>query len=253
MTSGGTIYAIGSPGTLWVKIGCTTLSVDIRLKQIQHGTPTPLTIIAAAPVAADLLRIERQIHRILADVRRQGEWFATAMNKAILTALITEARKDIREMDAVYADPSMTPQTQAIAGTVPDTVTDTPAYAEPVPVTAAPAPQTLGAMIRATRLGYGMTVAELARRTQLSAVALSAIEHGRVALPNFAVVASIARALKVSLDTFAEADMPSPSRKKPARTPRTRKAKEPATATVTDTAALHKTPRRRKPQAAPAD
>src|SRR5688572_12697009 len=97
--------------------------------------------------------------------------------------------------------------------------------------------QTLGAMIRATRLSYGMTVAELARRTQLSAVALSAIEHGRVALPNFAVVASIARALKVSLDTFAEADMPLPSRKKSARTPRARKAQETVTDTATDTRA----------------
>jgi transcriptional regulator with XRE-family HTH domain len=107
-------------------------------------------------------------------------------------------------------------------------------------------------MIRAARLSYGMTVAELARRTQLSAVALSAIEHGRVALPNFAVVASIAHALKVSLDTFAEADMPLPSRKKPARTPRTRKAVT-ATVTVTGTDTPHPPARRRTRQAASAD
>ena len=117
--------------------------------------------------------------------------------------------------------------------------------------------QTLVAMIRAARLNYGMTVAELARRTQLSAVALSAIEHGRVALPNFAVVASIAHALKVSLDTFAEADMPLPSRKKPARTPRTRKAKEPQPQAVTDTVpgtdAPQSPPRRRTRLTAPAD
>jgi transcriptional regulator with XRE-family HTH domain len=62
----------------------------------------------------------------------------------------------------------------------------------------------IGQRIRAARLKYGMSQAELARRVRVSTVAMNDLEMGRTVDPHFSVVERIARALHISLDTFAQ-------------------------------------------------
>jgi len=61
-------------------------------------------------------------------------------------------------------------------------------------------PETLGDRIRAARLRYGMSQAELARRVGVSTNAMNAMELNRVRNPGVLQVKAIAQVLGVSAD-----------------------------------------------------
>ena len=60
--------------------------------------------------------------------------------------------------------------------------------------------ETLGERIRQTRLAYGMSQAELARRIQISANAMNQIETGKTPDPGILHIMAIADVLGVSID-----------------------------------------------------
>ena len=91
MRTGGFIYAIGAEGSPHVKIGHTRTAVKKRLRALQIGHPSRLHILATVPVDDHLARIEKQIHRFLADQQQQGEWFAVQVDQDQLEALIMRA------------------------------------------------------------------------------------------------------------------------------------------------------------------
>lgn len=68
----GYIYFIGCPETLRVKIGYTGGNPHARLRALQTGSPTPLSMIAMHPGTA---RDERDLHAQFAASRNHGEWF----------------------------------------------------------------------------------------------------------------------------------------------------------------------------------
>ena len=61
-------------------------------------------------------------------------------------------------------------------------------------------PQTLGDRIRAARLRYGMSQAELARRLDVSPTTMNSIEAGRTLDPGVLKVKEIARILRVNMN-----------------------------------------------------
>ena len=61
-------------------------------------------------------------------------------------------------------------------------------------------PQSLGERIRAARVRYGMSQAELARRLDVSPTTMNSIEAGRTLDPGVLKVKEIARILGVSMD-----------------------------------------------------
>jgi transcriptional regulator with XRE-family HTH domain len=63
---------------------------------------------------------------------------------------------------------------------------------------------TLGERIRAERLRYGMSQAELARRAHVSTTAMNDLETGKTQEPRFSLIRDIARTLGVSLDQLAQ-------------------------------------------------
>jgi transcriptional regulator with XRE-family HTH domain len=60
----------------------------------------------------------------------------------------------------------------------------------------------LGARIRATRLRYGMSQAELARRIRTSTTTMNQIESGKTPDPGVLKVKAIAQVLQVSMDAL---------------------------------------------------
>jgi transcriptional regulator with XRE-family HTH domain len=60
--------------------------------------------------------------------------------------------------------------------------------------------ESLGERIRKTRLRYGMSQAELARRIKISTQGMNLIEAGKTPDPASSRIAAIARVLKVSAD-----------------------------------------------------
>jgi Meiotically up-regulated gene 113 len=70
-TPRGFVYLIQVDGSERVKIGFS-LSPETRLKQLQTGSPFPLSLVGQWPgTPAD----ERRIHRLFADCRSHLEWF----------------------------------------------------------------------------------------------------------------------------------------------------------------------------------
>jgi transcriptional regulator with XRE-family HTH domain len=70
----------------------------------------------------------------------------------------------------------------------------------------------LGQRIRAARLSYGMSQAELARRVHISRTSMNDIEQDRTADPGFSIVERIAKALGIRLEKLTEEDTHAPSR-----------------------------------------
>ena len=84
------VYAIGYPGSSYVKIG---RSVDPagRLRGIQTGNPLPLEILAETEPTVDAPEIEKYVPRVLADLggaQAVGEWMRLSDD---LVALLVEA------------------------------------------------------------------------------------------------------------------------------------------------------------------
>lgn len=72
MSQRGIIYFIASAETSRVKIGFTTGNPNARLKTLQTGSPTKLTLLA---VRSGTMDDEQWLHREFADERLHGEWF----------------------------------------------------------------------------------------------------------------------------------------------------------------------------------
>lgn len=78
------VYVIGAEGQP-VKIGIA-LDPEKRLKAIQNGFPHRLRIYAQVEAFGGLApRVEREAHRMLADHRMNGEWFACSPELAEAT------------------------------------------------------------------------------------------------------------------------------------------------------------------------
>jgi hypothetical protein len=75
------VYIIGSPATSLVKIGRSD-DVPRRLREIQHMSPVPLSVIWQTPGGAAL---EARLHRTFAALRCHGEWFDFGGNDPIMT------------------------------------------------------------------------------------------------------------------------------------------------------------------------
>lgn len=67
-----TLYFIEAIGTPFVKIGVCTGSAELRITQLQTGSPFELRLVASRRGSA---QDERNIHRRLKDSRIRGEWF----------------------------------------------------------------------------------------------------------------------------------------------------------------------------------
>jgi DNA-binding XRE family transcriptional regulator len=94
MSTGGFIYAIGAEGSPHVKLGSTRgteNSIAKRLKQLQIGQPSLLTIRARVSVAHDVQRLEKALHRMLAPCQQRGEWFALDVDQYRLESLVVQA------------------------------------------------------------------------------------------------------------------------------------------------------------------
>lgn len=182
---GGTIYAIGAQGTPWVKIGCTHIPVEERLRTLQIGQPFPLHLIAAVPVEADMRRIEKYVHDFLSAERRRGEWFEMPMDLVTLEALIVRAIASLSLLE------------------------------EPQPrTTKAPVPTLLGQRIRTLRESKGMSQAALARALDASINAINLLEVGSTRAPHIDRLIAIADLFNVSIDYLVgRTDDPRPRRR----------------------------------------
>jgi DNA-binding XRE family transcriptional regulator len=170
---GGMIYALGTVGTSWVKIGCTTGLVEERVKILQTGQPFPLQILAQVSVDANVRRIEKHVHAFLAAERQQGEWFDIPIDMATLETLIVRAITTLESLE------------------------------EPEDRDAAPrVPSMLGTRVRQARLQYGMSQAELARRIGVSKTAMNDLEQGKTVDPRLSHIVAIADQLRLSVDAL---------------------------------------------------
>ncbi|WP_331728809.1 GIY-YIG nuclease family protein [Streptomyces canus] len=68
---GARVYVIGGPGLPYVKIG-TSGDPEARLRQLQSGSPVPLSVLWSTPGDTAL---ERELHARFAAHRAHGEWF----------------------------------------------------------------------------------------------------------------------------------------------------------------------------------
>lgn len=69
----GKIYIV--KGEKFYKIGLTRGSVESRLKSLQTGSPASLKLVHVIETK-DPEKLERELHRVFAHKRVQGEWFA---------------------------------------------------------------------------------------------------------------------------------------------------------------------------------
>ena len=103
-TPGGILYAIGAPGTPYVKIGRTRTPVEKRLGSLQSGYPAPLQVFAAVAIPENLSTIEAYVHAFLHKERRRGEWFEVEIaDNAQLEAVIASAMQYAAEQEAETA------------------------------------------------------------------------------------------------------------------------------------------------------
>lgn len=92
----GFIYAIKALGTKYVKIGSAVDPMGQRLKQLQTGTPFELELAAWIPVDAELLRVEKALHRALTPAHFRGEWFEIELSTLDLAELVRQAVEDVQ-------------------------------------------------------------------------------------------------------------------------------------------------------------
>ena len=74
--SEGKVYFISCSDPWAVKIGFTCKEPESRLRQLQTGCPSQLTLLGWYPAGRDE---ERRLHDMLEPFRLSGEWFAIAM------------------------------------------------------------------------------------------------------------------------------------------------------------------------------
>lgn len=103
-TTGGFIYAIKAVGTKYVKIGSATHTIERRLKLLQTGTPFLLELAAWISVTADLLRVEKALHRALHVAHFRGEWFEIELNALDLETLVRQAVETVQRQGPCAAE-----------------------------------------------------------------------------------------------------------------------------------------------------
>jgi ribosome-binding protein aMBF1 (putative translation factor) len=172
MSSGGTLYAIASEGTALVKIGCTTGTVEKRLKSLQTGQPFSLHVLASVPVEADVQRIEKQVHAFLAQERRRGEWFEISLDAAALAALVVRAVQFVKQADERRSTPA-----PGCAGN-------------------------FGQAVRKARIDKGWSQQALSARTGIAQKHLSALENDQM-MPKWPTLATLAMTLDLDLNRLA--------------------------------------------------
>lgn len=173
---GGTIYAIGAQGTSLIKIGSTRLSVATRLQTLQTGQPFPLHLLATVPVAANVRRIEQQVHRFLAQERRRGEWFDIALDAAALEHLVVRAVQCMQQEDESRRGEEQRKEL------------------------AQDAHSTLGERVHLLRRRLGWTQRELGEAAGINTNTIARIERSDVKDPGGQMVARLARALRTTTD-----------------------------------------------------
>lgn len=99
----GFIYFIGCGPLEAVKIGFTKAHPNVRLKALQTGCPSPLTLLAFVPGRADE---EAKLHATFEPLRIQGEWFRHELKlKALVEFLACDPRgADRRNLEESVSD-----------------------------------------------------------------------------------------------------------------------------------------------------
>lgn len=167
---GGTIYAIRASHPTLTKIGVALAALATRVQTLQISNPEPLQVLVAIPVPENARRIERCLHKLLANVHRQGEWFdLPVFTVEAFTALVTQAQ------EAVAALPC--------SGDEDDHI---------------------GARIRQIRQQQEMSQRTLARRAGISWQALNHLEHGRIRDPRVNTLNALVYVLGVSVSTLLD-------------------------------------------------
>jgi hypothetical protein len=69
----GWVYFIACPETMRLKIGFTSGDVHARLRALQTGSPTNLSLVACHPGSMD---DEKKLHERFDEHRIHGEWFS---------------------------------------------------------------------------------------------------------------------------------------------------------------------------------
>ena len=85
----GWVYFItlGEP-PIWVKIGFTKWEPASRMASLQTGCPYPMSLLGFVPGARGL---ERDLHDVLRNDRRQGEWFEfTERTQSIIADMMAQ-------------------------------------------------------------------------------------------------------------------------------------------------------------------
>jgi hypothetical protein len=110
----GFVYAVHAVGTDRIKIGYS-VDPEQRLNKLQTGSPIELELVAKWK-GTD--QDERELHRILAEFRAQGEWFRLspqetrqrvdgyfrAIEQSSLTALLTMLQSQLSEIKSAGAN-----------------------------------------------------------------------------------------------------------------------------------------------------
>lgn len=73
---------IGEPA-IWVKIGYTAGDPYARMANLQTGCPYPMTM---AGFVLATIGLEQDLHSVLAEYRKQGEWFELSERVAYIIA-----------------------------------------------------------------------------------------------------------------------------------------------------------------------
>ena len=196
---GGTIYAIGVEGIPSVKIGRTAGPVVRRLAELQIGHPTPLAVIAHAPVERDVRQIEQAIHRFLQAERQQGEWFAVQIDQAHLEALIVRAMQWLADEEARKAAAAVERAAACKAAGTAGCIDM----------------QALGDRVLLARQQCGLSQHALAAKAGVDVMTISRLERGKKKRLEIEPLARLAQALEVTTDHLLGRDTPARKRPRP--------------------------------------
>lgn len=72
------------------KIGVSASKVDKRLQSIQTGNPRRISIVAKYQVKTDMFYVEKQLHKLFATERVNGEWFSICITEEEFLRLCKE-------------------------------------------------------------------------------------------------------------------------------------------------------------------
>jgi DNA-binding XRE family transcriptional regulator len=175
----GYIYAIGTPGESYVKVGSTQSPIIKRLRALQVAHPYPLEVFALVPVDENMQAIERLIHQFLANERGHltGEWFEGRLNETQLTDFVVRAVQYIAEQETKKRQQELSLES----------------YGNP---------RMLGERLRVFRTRREWSQQELAARSGVPYMTIYRLEEGIYEDTRCAVAGKLSKALGISLDFF---------------------------------------------------